>query len=62
MAHETLLNPSGQLAKFSLCIVQLRPKELQQAAIDIIMECKHETKVADVVILFVLTLGNSATL
>ena len=35
--------------------------QLQEAALNITMELKHETKAADVVTQLVLTLGNSAT-
>ena len=49
---------------FFLCIVQPGPKalQLQEAALNITMKLKHETKAADVVIQLVLTLGNRATL
>ena len=54
---------SGQLANV-FPILRLGPKvlPLQEAALNVTMELKHETKAVDVVIQFVLTFGNSATL
>ena len=71
MAHATLINPqetrndsSGQLANVVSLHVRLGAKvlRLQEAALDITTECKHETKAADVAIQFVLTPGNGAIL
>ena len=69
MAQGTLLNSQGttildRWLMVILCSTQLgrTASHMQEPALNIIRELKHETKAADVIIQFVLTLGNSATL